>query len=339
MASNSSKWIVLASVVCCSIGVALLRESPALPQQPIESAPTPPPAGTHVSASSDERNESRRQPQPLGAPATLVEGAPEYRDYVEASRTLLSAAQAGDANAMFELFSMREYCEDKFKAYFSTGKGRRTLDEGIAWATRYSFTSGEEARATYARCATMMSGEDISDLGNPDEWLDKAARAGNVRAQLSKADRLITALAQEAARQGENSKINRRDARYEEAKRLIVDSYSKDAGATLWTIGDNQFAFAADDDSPENGQFIWWLAACKSGYDCSQNAEWYKFYCRVDYNCQPNETGVDFILRATSDRPGLESLADDLLSDLKHRNLGEVLVATGTSKQRRSQSN
>ena len=61
----------------------------------------------------------------------------------------------------------------------------------------------------------------------------------------------------------------------------------------------------------------WRLAACRRGYDCSQQAEWLRFHCGMDFNCQPYESGIDYIRRNNgADFDELERRAGELNAKL-----------------------
>jgi hypothetical protein len=96
-----------------------------------------------------------------------------------------------------------------------------------------------------------------------------------------------------------------------------VEGLERKSPAALWAIGDLQ----KDDKSA----WVWFLAACKSGYDCSQSAEWYQSMCQADYNCQPYETGTDLIRRINAGRyPDLELLSNELLKQIDAREVGDL---------------
>jgi hypothetical protein len=69
----------------------------------------------------------------------------------------------------------------------------------------------------------------------------------------------------------------------------------------VWQLADLSKLFVGDAAQAAELDWVWRLAACQRGFDCSQTAEWYRVMCRSDPNCQPYETGVDFIRRLRAD--------------------------------------
>jgi hypothetical protein len=70
-------------------------------------------------------------------------------------------------------------------------------------------------------------------------------------------------------------------------------------------------------DETMQRQWVWRMAACQRGYDCSSNNEWLVWACRYDRNCQPYETMVDYIHRHRSeDFDEIEQKARDLNAKL-----------------------
>lgn len=69
-------------------------------------------------------------------------------------------------------------------------------------------------------------------------------------------------------------------------------------------------------------QWVWRLAGCDRGYDCTPSADWLKFQCRFDYNCQLDDDGIEYIKRNNSQTFGsIQAKARELNPKLDANNL------------------
>lgn len=272
--------------------------------------------------------------RPVRAPATVTVAPPSKGTFadmyakaennLEFIRQIYVAAQDGDAEAQFQLFSALKYCERYYRFYFVRGNSRKTLDEALAWATRSPGTSAEEAREVHRRCRVLMESH-ANEFGRADDWLAIAADNGHPEAQVALAEQLLIASIlppDEAALATEQDRGREQIA---EAKDLLLLGLDRRDPSAVWKIGELQAVLKGEHDEADKDAWVWRLAACKLGYDCSQTADWYRFMCRFDPNCQPYETGVDFILRtAAATYPDVDLLSDELVEQINRGDLKEL---------------
>jgi hypothetical protein len=236
-------------------------------------------------------------------------------------RQMYADAQDGDAEAQFQLFSALEYCERYYLFYFVRGNSRRTLDEALAWATRSPGTSAEEAREVHRRCQELVD-KHANAFGRSDSWLARAAEGGHPEAQLARAERLLMPSGQTAQDSMQTTNAQHHEDRRTEAKEFLLRGLERKDPSAVWKVGDLQDPLTGRPQEADKDQWVWRLAACKLGYDCSQTAHWYQFMCRFDYNCQPHESGVDLILRASAvGYPDVDRLSDELVEKINKGDL------------------
>lgn len=243
---------------------------------------------------------------------------------LDAASEIPDEARAGNPDAQFELARALEYCRT-YISFFGRDRRRRTLDQGLDLAARTPGASVDEARQVYERCQPFMEGNN-KEFGTADEWLERAAAAGHRGAQLLRAERLliqaeIRGLEQETA----NSTSKEIESQRSAAKAVLLEGLKRRDPAVLWKIGDLQKPLTGDIVKAEKNQWVWRLAACKSGYDCSQSAEWYQYFCRFDDNCQPYESGIELIQRANAGRSAeIDLLANELLDKINAGDLSDI---------------
>jgi len=253
-----------------------------------------PPAQTEVSA-------------PSLAPTTADASLRTSQDYFELARSLYPAAKGGDHQAQFELYQALKYCDDEFRAYFERRDRQLTLEEAMQRAARASpAMSVDDAREVFARCQRLKDKSLASPpFGDSDDWLLAASNGGYPLAQITLAEDLFM----ESGAGGEITDIAKR----EEAKRLAAEALRSKDPAVLWKRADLVLMYSSDTTGESQEQWVWQVAACQRGYDCSASAEWHKWYCRFDYACQPYETVLDYIRRVRSeDFDEIEQKARDL---------------------------
>jgi hypothetical protein len=266
----------------------------------------------------------------LAAPAVAATANGSYADmYAKAEnnlefiRQIYADAHDGDAEAQFQLFSALEYCERYYLFYFVRGDSRKTLDEALAWATRSPGTSAEEAREVHRRCQELVD-KHPNEFGRSGTWLARAADGGHPEAQLVRAERLLMPLGQ-ADDSTQTIDPQRLEDRRTEAKELLLKGLERKDPSAVWKVGDLQDPLTGRSQEADKDQWVWRLAACKLGYDCSQTAHWYQIMCRFDYNCQPHESGVDLILRASEvTYPDVDLLSDELVEKIKKGDLSNL---------------
>lgn len=306
---------VIALAAVAVLGLLLWKpwERSALPRDASERADATAPA--HDGSQQAVTREEAATSAPVAAPpkpAASIE--PRSRPFaLNPTSSIPHDARSGDPAAQLELARALDYCRRKYLFYFGRAPNHRTLDQGLALASSRG-ASVDEARQVHERCDQFMQGN-TAWLGTADEWLKKAAAAGSYEARLLRAQRTLVRAEFEGV-DDNGAALSRKEIEQQKAaaKEVLAEGLKRKDPAALWAIGDLQ--------KDDKNSWVWFLAACKSGYDCSQGAEWYQSLCRSDYNCQPYETGSDLIRRINAGRyADLELLANELL---KRIDAGEV---------------
>lgn len=112
------------------------------------------------------------------APAAAVSYKQEFRDasdYLAFAHSILPAAQAGNRDAQYYLWAARFACDHDSVSKFGT------LDEAEQYGARWSM-SMEEVHKNYGRCHKLRT-QDVSDLGDQWDWLNRAIKAGQPNAE------------------------------------------------------------------------------------------------------------------------------------------------------------
>ena len=215
-------------------------------------------------------------------------------DYYTFAKSVYAAATAGDRDAQYYLSEAISYCAAGYRMYFERGSRTRTLDEALQWASTRPATSIDEARLIHERCHRMKEEGGIEQFGTAREWLRRSADAGHPLGQVELAFQLF--MDAEYATFGQDDSSQAANLR-QTARALVEQAIRSKNPEVIWKIGDMQRAITGDSSTAEREQWVWRLAACQRGFDCSADAQWVKFMCRFDLNCQPYEDGVDLMKR------------------------------------------
>ena len=232
------------------------------------------------------------------------------KDLWEFAKSLLNRARAGDGNAQYYLYAALSECESLDNMYFKTSAGngaRRTLDEALQIAVKMGGYNFEDVTGFYERCRKFIGPQD-HPFGQANEWLRAASDGGIAIAQAQMA--LMKAIESRNA----PTEADRNEARTE-TRRLMTEALKKKEPSAMVVVGDAAMALTGFDEiAKAHHEWVWLLAACKRGLDCSPESEWYHLHCRVDPACQPFETGViDVVKRLTGARfDELDRSASDL---------------------------
>ena len=187
--------------------------------------------------------------------------------------------------------------------FFRDGNRRRTYDEVVQYAVKRGGLNWEFVAGKFMRCKRLLEASD-SPFGTAEEWMNAATENGYPRAQaraaLGKVWKSRYETEPNLAREGG-----------EEARRLALEALrTKDPGA-IFLVGDVAIALDSREGAANPQEWIWILAACERGYDCSRQSPWYQLRCSFDPLCQPYENGVvDVVQRETGNRfPDLQRRA------------------------------
>jgi hypothetical protein len=255
---------------------------------------------TVVRPAAPPTQESRQPPSRTGLKsetsslAARLHASDDYFQFVE---SVIGDARRGDRDAQYYVFEALRFCDIGYRSYFK-GRGRnRTLDEALTWAsTSGPLLDAEEARDIHRKCHRLKE-ENGSQFGMADTWLNEAADAGHPLAQAAKAFKLLA----ETTRAPTGMPSNDSAVSADQAVELLRHALRSKDPSVLWTVGDLAKPLSGDAVAAERLQWVWRLAACQRGYDCSEAAGWYRFACRLDpqHLCQPGEDGLDYIRRVT----------------------------------------
>ena len=239
---------------------------------------------------------------------------------------LLEPARSGDREAQYAIYEAMEYCIDAYKGYFDRGAKRRTLDEALTWASTRHAINMDAIRTSYASCNAFMS-TDVSKFGSPEEWLEKSSSLGLPKAQARNATRLLldamlATLPRNATPEDRSEAL---ETQRIEAREVMLKALNSNDPFTTWEVAQNLMFLGGRSAADEGQMWIWRLAACKQGYDCSSNAAWVVSVCYMDPYCQAGESGVDYIHRnAAQDQPDIERRAADLAARLERGSIGDA---------------
>jgi hypothetical protein len=266
------------------------------------SAPTPATATAPVTSRAASRDAVAAVATPAPGPAdsTPAARAPEPRtvgadearfraatDYLAFARDLLPRARDGDREAQYHLFAAMDYCRRGYREYFDRGQQRRSLEEAL----RLEGTSpalGREVREVHSRCHNLMSLPD-SELGEGEQWLHRAARAGHPRAQVRLASRMISGSRMLSSAQAARS--------VSEARQFLRESLASRDPEVIWSAATLPSLTAEAGERDRTETMAWWQAACDQGLDCGPGSDHVKQLCREVPDCQSFESVNDILLR------------------------------------------
>lgn len=237
----------------------------------------------------------------LPAPDPLARRFQSATDYLEFARGIHEAAKAGDAEAQYYLYRALRYCHSQFRAYFGLPGKSRSLEEGLLWAANGApALNVDEARVVNDRCRSLEETAG-ADFGEHDQWLQKAALAGQPKAQAGLASELIAGANSLPADEARRSR--------QDARELVRQALSSKDPEIIAEAG-NLLSAIRREDSGDGA--VWLLAACARGLDCSSTGERMKELCRYDSNCQPYETVTDMARRLLPDYALAEQRAREI---------------------------
>ena len=223
-------------------------------------------------------------------PALTVDSREAQRkekDYRQLVNRLLPMANAGSAEAQFEVASALHYCEKNSHLLISQSTGApRTPEEIHALYIKLPENTQSLVEKAYQRCRSFAG--DLNSLKASSEWLDRAAKAGYPPATFMKADLMM----QSHLMDGDSAAL-------QQARQLAITASTSADPAILFGMAD--FVDGASKPREQAGQLIaaWWLLGCESGYDCSAESDAIQGICTVDPQCADKPTVVEEIQRTT----------------------------------------
>ncbi|MEO8019566.1 MAG: hypothetical protein ABI769_17280 [Pseudomonadota bacterium] len=290
-----TKTLVIGIAALAFGGLILLRSLPhAMDDRrtgaaSMSSAPASLPSPDRVAAKTAVALGNEKAAPLSNAYADAFESATDLWDF---AASVHDAASAGDPEAQYYLAHALKYCADGYRFYFIRGNKRRTLDEALQWASTRSSTSIDEVREIFEKCRRLADAPD-KPFGDSSDWLKASKDAGYDLAMIESAQSLAT----KAGVSGASEDVEMRN----EAKRLALAALRTGRPEVIFTFGDFASLFVGNAREASQEQWVWRLAACERGFDCSHGAEWVRFQCRFDFNCQPQDDGIAFIHRNNSE--------------------------------------
>ena len=293
-------WVVVAGIAIVGLAVAVLvtRER-SQPQT--------------FTNSSSEKALPRGEPvkQPPEAPAkyphddSVVRDAAPQRDFHEELKnatdqwefaaSLLAEAKRGNGAAQYYLATALYDCQAFDQMYFRDGNRHRTYDEAMQNAVKRGGINWEYVSGVFKRCKRLVEAKE-TPFGNPDDWMKAASENGNPLAQAQ------TAVGIAWKARFDEQPVRAREER-DEARRLAFEALRTKDPAALVLVGDVASVLDSRQGADNPHEWVWLLAACERGLDCSRQSTWYQFRCSADSKCQPYENGVvDVVRRETGSR-------------------------------------
>ena len=306
------KWFVAAAVAAIALTVMVLatRER-AHPQ------------ATTANSGSKTSSSSKPVPLPAGVPAEspretpVAHEAATRRDFERELRdaddrwdfaaSVLDEAKGGNGAAQFYLSLALSDCKAFDNMFFRDGNRLRTYDEAMQAVVKRGGVHWEYVSDVYTRCKRLLeSGE--APFGTADEWMHAAIDSGYPLAQAYAARDV-------AIKARYEPDPDKAQAQREEARRLALEALRTKDPAAIMAVGDVASWLDSRNGADNPHQWVWLLAACQRGLDCSRQSSSYQFRCAgFDPQCQPGENGmVDVVRRESGSRfPDLERRAQEL---------------------------
>jgi hypothetical protein len=218
-------------------------------------------------------------------------------NYLIFSRTALTSAKAGDADAQYYLGKALWFCDLTYRMYFKKNGQLLGLDEALVRSAAMH-RSNSFTQSIYDRCHDLEEAG-TGQFGSADEWFNKAAAANQPVAQATVA---FDALAHESVLPNvqttevapidgaSTSQVPKVDPRA-----LLVAAAKSGDPEALWNIGLAQGYLAPNYNDKLTNQLAWWLVSCQRGLDCSTQADWLQIECPFDKACPPGTTGMEFL--------------------------------------------
>jgi hypothetical protein len=219
----------------------------------------------------------------------------ESTDDLLLARELASAAVNGDGRAQYRLGRLLLNCEvyKRILAPYSEGGVAERIEFHLANST-FAEQSRAEFRRGALRCSRLFTEDPFADYDLPEEardfrhWEYQAVESGDPLAVVNRALRSAT----------DHTRSD--DAEKERAFRASLLSDVRQValygdGAALYALG-GMFSHPSVAADPEDG-YAWIVAACESGYDCSNLNPDVGAGCVERGTCEPGQTFLDVLQR------------------------------------------
>ena len=304
-------WVATAGLVVIGFAVVALVAREHTPASAQSRTPRQVAAPDSKSAMPDAANPSsslddESVPQNTSVSRDLEKELMDSEDFWGFAEKLLVEAKAGDGAAQFYLSIALSECDAFGTNYFKDGDRRLTYDEAMQHAVQRGGFKWEYVSRVFKRCKRLIEAKN-PPFGTADAWMNAAIASGYPRAQAQ------AAVGKAWKSRYEEQKERASELR-EEARHLALAALrTKDPGA-MFMVGSAASVLDKREGDANPHEWVWMLAACERGYDCSRESAWYQFRCAYDPQCQPYENGiVDVVRRETGSRfSDLERRAKEL---------------------------
>ena len=196
--------------------------------------------------------------------ASYKQGLANAHDYFEFAHSILPAARAGNPDAQYYLWNVTFACSHDAVAKFDT------MDE----AERYGATVHmpiETVHRMYERCHKLRS-QDISDLGDSWDWLNRAVKAGQPIAQATDASFQMVQDRMRVAGNTNNWLGQAPIARDTDPHTLVRDALQNGDPDALLQISTMTNLLNPRESHQQSlvDRWAWTMVACQRGADCSE---------------------------------------------------------------------
>jgi hypothetical protein len=295
---NRSVIFMLVLVGAAVAGWALFQRGGAPPQR--ERTAVAPAVHEAVSVREPASGPSLPEPAEVGS-GEPVQAAHWTRRYHESTddfslaRDLAAAAVNDDGQAQDLLGRLLLRCEvyKRILAPYTEGSVAERVEFHLASST-FAEQGRSEFRRGALRCGRLFTEDPFAGYGLTEEakdfryWAEKAVESGDALAVINNAFRSAT-----DQRETEDLDEARafRDSLLSDVRRVVFSGN----GAALYVLG-GMFSHPSIGAVPDDG-YAWIVAACESGYDCSNANPDVGAGCVERATCEPGQTFLDVLQR------------------------------------------
>ena len=236
--------------------------------------------------------------EPIGEPGEVPDWTRRFHESTDdfaLAGELASAALNGDGQAQYRLGKVLLRCEvyERILASYTDGTVAERVEFHLSNG-RFAEQGRSEFRRGASRCARLLTEDPLADYDLPEEardfryWDDKAIESGDPLALMNRAFRSAT-----DHRRSDDADKERafREGLLSDVRRTV---FSGD-GAALYVLG-GMFSHPSLVAAPDHG-YAWIVAACESGFDCSNANPEVGAGCVERGTCAPGQTFLDVLQR------------------------------------------
>jgi hypothetical protein len=243
--------------------------------------------------------EPNDEPSSAPAPARVRDWMRAYHESTDdflLAQALAEAALLGDSRAAYVLGKVLLRCElhERTLAPYAVGTVAERIDSYLVEQSGMSERRRAALRREAVGCAEVFTENPFAAYDLPEEardfryWSNQALELGDPLAVVTRADRLVAG--RSVTDDAEQDRAFR-EALLKDVRQVV---FAGDPAA-LFAVG-GLFAHPSVVADPKHG-YAWWVAACETGYDCSNdNPDWAPG-CAQDGTCVAGETRLTVLQR------------------------------------------